>query len=508
MNQLCPKCNLKQTIQTKILPCGYRICFNCAQIIYDRNSKVFQCELCNQFHDLPKSGFTTSTSSPQLQSTATPQSNSYITNLFNEIEQKTNEHKQYGHNKINEYFHGLKQETQKATELAMQAIQQSNQMILQQIEVFEKQKQKEFDDVFYNLKLQLDQNRSKCESSFNKNKDEQMIKALEICEQFKAKFSKSLIEQQIFNGVMLKFEKNPLILDQNLVGKVKLQKLLQIDFNHLNHRINLSNILTDLDKSSIEYSFKIETFDNGNIFIAHRMINKYFKYSIFNYKDRKLCAISLDEKFKELVSCYQNSNFIYIYSETEEYGTLKKLNENIQKTRVANYFKRLIGVNDSYVYCISTKLSNKPLYVFNLDLEPITSLGQRDSSKKPFYFPSNIKQIDNRNGRYVWLNDKTLNILDELNGNLINTYEKEVNNNNNNKEVMVDNKFVINSLNHIILMCRTSNKLIYLNLIDGCLLQQLDLVNFPLNGCIDFLLNKQNEKLMFFIRSTLELCEV
>ena len=65
-----------------------------------------------------------------------------------------------------------------------------------------------------------------------------------------------------------------------------------------------------------------------------------------------------------------------------------------------------------------------------------------------------------------------------------------------------------NSLNHIILMCRTSNKLIYLNLIDGCLLQQLDLVNFPLNGCIDFLLNKQNEKLMFFIRSTLELCEV
>ena len=187
------------------------------------------------------------------------------------------------------------------------------------------------------------------------------------------------------------------------------------------------------------------------------MINKYFKYSIFNNKDKKLCAISLDEKFKELVSCYQNSNFIYIYSETEEYGTLKKLNENIQKTRVANYFKRLIGVNDSYVYCISTKLSNKPLYVFNLDLEPITSLGQRDSSKKPFYFPSNIKQIDNRNGRYVWLNEKTLNIIDELNGNLINTYEKEVNNNN--KEVMVDNKFVINSLNHIILMCRTSNKL-------------------------------------------------
>lgn len=493
MNQ-CPICKVNQPFECKLLPCNVVICSKCAQSIYDRNGKVFGCDVCHSFHDMPKAGFPSSStelfqpnndnvrreSHERLQM-------SYALTIFNELEQQTTNSKFNGRTTLKDYFQDLRNQVNRETEIALQAIHQANESLINEINSFERQKEKEYDDVFYEWLKSIEINRRECDKIANN--DEKLLRAVEFTQQFKSNFALSTIENKIFKGVYLKFQKNPALFDTSVIGTLKLQKIKSIDFNVLN-KFSLKSVLNDVDQTALN-TIRIVPFDNGNIFVTHQMANKYYKYSVLN-ASKNLEGITLDEKYVRIISCHQKNNYVFIYSETEESFMMKVLDHRIQKSMASIYFKKLVGVNDAYLYCISNKPANKPLYVYNWKLQHITSLGQRDNPKRAFYFPSNILQIDNRDGKYIWLNDSSLNIANELNGTLVNSISIQA------------DKFQVDSNNNLVLMCKSIQKLVYYNL-DGYLLQEIELYNFPQDN-VEFFLDKY-DKVNFFVKTTLELCE-
>ena len=209
--------------------------------------------------------------------------------------------------------------------------------------------------------------------------------------------------------------------------------------------------------------------------------------------EKKLKGVTLAEKYLSIGSCFQKNNFILLYTETSSFHMLKILDENGDSIATTGEFKRLVGVNDSYIYCISDRITKKPLYIYSWKLERITTLGQRDSPKRCFYFPSDIKQIDNRDGKYFWLNPVCFNIMNELNGQIVNSIEIKA------------NKFVIYSANNILLMSQQVRRLYFYDF-EGSLMQEIELINFPLND-VQFYLDK-NEKPCFFCTKSLELLDV
>ena len=231
------------------------------------NLNIFFLKIFQVWHDIPKGGF----------STCDDQNNQLATNIFEQIDTQAKNIHLNGRNTIKEFFHGLKTQVDHETELAMEAIKQSNKFLQNEINTYEKQKEKEFDDLFFQWFNTIAVNRQECEKL--RNSDVQLIKAVEFDEQFKASFDIAAISNQIFKGLLLKFQKNPILLDSNIVGSLKLQKLKTIDFKSLK-RSSLFHVINDLDQSALN-SVRVEYIDNGDIFIIHKMINGYYKVCLF-----------------------------------------------------------------------------------------------------------------------------------------------------------------------------------------------------------------------------------
>ena len=322
----CPICKTNQPFESRVLPCDVLICNSCAQNIYERHGKVFGCEVCHSFHDMPKDGFPAFSIEIFKPPSNNLNTRSHIPSsltIFNELEQKTNFSKINGKTTLKDYFQDLRNQVNRETEVALQAIRQSNEHLINEINVFERQKEKEYDDVFYEWLKSIETNKKECENLASN--EDKLVRAIEFTQQFKTNFSLSTIENKIFKNVCLKFQKNPALFDINIIGTLNLQRIKSLDYANLK-KTNLANILTDVDTKSSE-TIKIEPFDNGNIFVAHRMPNKYYKYSVLNER-KTLEGITLDEKYIRIISCHQKNNFIFIYSETDESFMMKILDHN------------------------------------------------------------------------------------------------------------------------------------------------------------------------------------
>ena len=82
-------------------------------------------------------------------------------------------------------------------------------------------------------------------------------------------------------------------------------------------------------------------------------------------------------------------------------------------------FKKIKTVNYFYlIYCLSNQLN-----VYNLKLELVILIEQTYYPNDPFYFPTDIIQLEAKNGKYFWLNPSGLNILNEQTGVLIKKIE-------------------------------------------------------------------------------------
>ena len=99
-----------------------------------------------------------------------------------------------------------------------------------------------------------------------------------------------------------------------------------------------------------------------------------------------------------------------------------------------------------------------------------------------FYIPSVIKQFESRNGKYFWLNNTNLQILNETDGKLIKSIEIE------------SDKFLFDSQNNIVLINKKTKEINYFN--DLGILQDMMAIDNYRDG-LDLIISKDDELILF-----------
>lgn len=300
--------------------------------------------------------------------------------------------------------------------------------------------------------------------------DNDILKANEFAESFKIEselLKKKLNEEHFFNGRPLIYEKNVNKINELILGSFKLQGFQAVEQNL--QKIDLSGLLSDLNKKSHD-QIEIESLENGQFFIVYRTVQKYLKYVIFT-KDKTVEKSLIDsEKLLSILKVKRHQNLMCLnyHRNDNAFNKLRIIDENLNNIREIDYSENFLlkGVNESFIYCLSRKPTSQPLFIYNWELQFVKCIGQRTKPSEPFYFPSNIKQIENRNGKYFWLNDDFLNIVDEVNGNIIKTIK------------ISSNKFVFDSKSNLVVMSKLTQKLSYYNM-DGALLNEVDIEFLP-----------------------------
>ena len=91
--------------------------------------------------------------------------------------------------------------------------------------------------------------------------------------------------------------------------------------------------------------------------------------------------------------------------------------------------------------------------------------------------------MNNRDGKYIWLNSNQINILDEMTGELIKTVQISA------------EKFELDSKNNLVVLFNSTKKVVYYDL-NGVQLKEFDLLSFESSDLTFYI--DQNDKLYFF----------
>lgn len=158
-----------------------------------------------------------------------------------------------------------------------------------------------------------------------------------------------------------------------------------------------------------------------------------------------------------IYTCQSNGNSFF-----------KTYNENFEEvsslTCNSNY---VFAINDSNIYILTKSPSTNNLLMYNLKFQLLKTIGQTSNpTSSPFYFPYDIIQLENRNGKFFWLNPTCFSIINETNGILIKTIQISA------------NKFMIDSKDNIIFVNYSKKTISYFNSI-GTLSFESELHNFP-----------------------------
>jgi hypothetical protein len=162
------------------------------------------------------------------------------------------------------------------------------------------------------------------------------------------------------------------------------------------------------------------------------------------------------------------------------------LEENMPIIRQSDFSSNIIAFtfNDTGIFCLTSR-TNSPLDIYNMQLQYIKSIGNSSRTDMPWYLPSSIRLLENRNAKYFALsNSGFLNIIDEIKGNVLQTIRINA------------EKFVFDSNGGLIVLSNMNKKV---SLFDshGLLLYEIDLLNAPTVNEFLFLI-ESNDILNFF----------
>ena len=172
-------------------------------------------------------------------------------------------------------------------------------------------------------------------------------------------------------------------------------------------------------------------------------------------------------------------------------GIIHILNTNLQdilsgKTNVKE--SSLLCMNEENVYCLLME-QHKILIQSRIDKNIQRLKYESTDPDEPFYFPSDIKQFECANGKFIWLNKTKLQILNEKSGEVIKSID------------LTADKFVLDSQNQIYLINQAAHKL-QVYQIDGSLLAEYQVEENLINQ--SFFLDKP-DKFVFFNKNTFDL---
>ena len=514
----CSKC-LKEFDEPRLLPCGNTVCNNCITILTrSRNpmAKYFECAMCLDEHVMPIKGFPINKSLLKLLEQKPKQV--YRGKLVEEFEanlesiRAKNQQLEFDLNnaddKIKEHCMNLRCQVHAAADIAILKINELSDSMFAEINEYERECIRSFQlhqvKEFNALKIERFKQRIvkvdtfyKKWSAYLKNvqlDEEAVTEANKLALKFdkKANEDNHQMKKFIYGNKVIEFEKSTKVIETNLIGAIKFTQLPI----HFSETINIKNVLlTNALPDSIVVD--ADTAEDGDIFILYLGKNSIFdqfqlyflKYS--NSDLHKLPPLHFPLK-NALKNFKKYKEFIYFLDPDGLFHIYKLSDKNIEAVYRGNVKLEgasLICMNDKHIFCLSTDQHNlvfqKPN---NKDLMRRIKYQSTDA-EKPFYFASDVKQLECAGGKYIWLNETRLQILDEITG----EGEFAI-------EIVAD-KFVMNSKNQICLFDKNFERLDIFH-INGTLLAVHEVEEHLYNQ--PFFLNKQ-DKFIFFNKNNFDL---
>jgi len=471
-----------------------------------KNSPDFDCSLCMEQHCVPESEFPINEVAYNLMSEQPNEvfRSELVFNLRSNLNQIQNYLSQLssdlnnGIDKIKDHCIELRREVQLKTEQKILEINQMNESLIQQIDNYEeecilnftskKESKRAFDEIIVEINRFLDEKREYLKG-FTIN-DAEVQKSNNVAQILKSKLENGMVYAKsfIFNKKLMQFDMSRDRLNKNALGYFR--------FNQLGNSINfgqqkktqLKNMLTDLSENSLIWT---NSFDNGCYFIAYMNTRNEMMMATFdpftNTLEKK--PIPNCQVIFNLVKC---KNYIALsYFSEQNQNSICILDQNLNIIDKISFQDSLfggtvlVGANDSYLF-VNINRSSKSfikVYDYKLNKVKLTHPFQSTVSTNPYYIPANVKQLNSRDGKCIWINSSQITILNENTGEVIKTIQ------------IAGEKFELDSRNNLVVLQNSSKKVIYYDL-NGVMIKEFDLTGFESTDLTFFI--DQNDKLHFF----------
>ncbi len=238
----CLKCN-QRLDEPRNLPCGETICANCSVSI-EVNNKKFKCLICDEDHLMPDKGLPISKILSEI--IALRSEDVYrgkevenLKKLLNEIQEGVNKFSfgiNNGVDRIKEVCLDLKNKVQLKTEEAIEQLNEHNEKMITEIEEFERvciksnQTNEKANNEFKKTKQELEEFNMKWNEYLKQTfiSDEDVSEAIARASELVMKAKQDLVklDEFIFNGGEIKFEKNENKLDRTVLGSLVKQQFI------------------------------------------------------------------------------------------------------------------------------------------------------------------------------------------------------------------------------------------------------------------------------------------
>jgi uncharacterized protein YoxC len=434
---ICKICENKM-VDPRILPCGKSVCHRCVDILADTDNNRIRCQSCAQIHEIPVGGFYINQLAQEmleceanevLQSNHIEEFKKFL-GILNATKESIESTMECGDAKIRDHCDKVKNDMQLAIEQAHAKLDEFHKDFMDEIDSHEKECQAKF-------KL-IQQNKVDIDKALNES-NELLSKSNHLLKQFKIDQTelatlfesaqslqtnleqiKDEIQMKMFNGSLLKFEKQK-SFDSNVIGKIVKQN---IDLHFLE---NIEN-MRELDVcSKIECTsyFRIKPFKSNSFLLLYsekNILNLLCFVRDGNTLFEKKGLIK-NEKIEEIIESYfaasKNNKIVYICTgekhleQTSEFYNLRSFDENFNLLAEIKLDKEPKGfeVNGENLFLLTQNEKCFTISMYNHNLEIVQTFGQENSTL-PFYFSRKIYLFLVSNQYFIFsetIHDRTKN---------------------------------------------------------------------------------------------------
>lgn len=449
----CQQCKKKYD-EPRMLPCGYTICNACAHIIdckflYNPN-KRFKCNLCTKEHLMQSKEFPINLVILKLMDEKPSEiyRSEIVENLKANIEDisiMANQLKhdfKNGSDRIKEHCSELRRKVQLVTEQTMFNIDKFSNEFISFIDKYEKERL-----ISYEARIKLTTNDLNTTiTSVNQfvNQHSEYIRKSKINDKEVEQANQTALnhidklkketkdaESFIFHNKLLQFNINLNDYGSDLLGKFNLSLIDNtINFEKLN-KFKIKTLSIDFSKFKAK---NIEILNNENYLMTYSDHSDSSNIALVNRSKSTLVVDkSLENRLidsfsrriwsrKDLI-IRKSKSYIAIQSLTNCFLGIYDYKLNLIASKSINHL--MIGATESCIYFKNSDDYKNQLSSFNWNLNIEQKVGKFQVTFKeaPFYLSESVKQLSLRQNKYVWLDNRQLNILNESDGKLVSSTE-------------------------------------------------------------------------------------
>lgn len=313
--------------------------------------------------------------------------------------------------------------------------------------------------------------------------EDEIKNANDMFEIFKQRLEEEMIHINdfTFNYSLMEFEINKKKISEETIGSIHFHQLgKKIKTNQLK-KVSLAECISDVNSESLIFT---EICDLTKYFIAYFNTKNEIIVIMYDHVNNIKFEKNIISNCHNIFQIKRLNNYLAVsYQKENNECCIVLLDEELNIINQNDNFCQLfIGQNDSYFYCLNP--SNKTsIQVYDQKLNKIDLNGFK-LPNDPFNFCEEVKRLEHRDYRYIWLDSNKLNILNDKNGELIKSIKIEADN------------IEINSKNEIVCLVKNESKLKYFDLY-GNLTREFDLKGFTMGADFSFRIDN-SDKLHFF----------